>query len=260
MIYCLARIVQAYQPIPSSLAGEHEAIILFQMNLLYANADPAQTAMHILALPEKDSNHPLTTQQPDILVFQEATVELINALDALRSIYPYQFINTQADAFGSAVFSKFPFVSAQRIAIPQSRNHYSIMEFLTPQHAIPLTLLELHTIPPVSVTAFRQRNHELGTLAKVASHVRGHPVLLVGDFNITPYSTFYKALEAESGLFNAMRGFMPIGTWPSGLFGPLRIPIDHLLISGSIKVGDKVVGPDLFSDHLPVTHILHIYR
>lgn len=259
-ILCIAKLLMAYQAPSIQHAGEHESLILFQLNILYANANPSGVAEHILSLPEKDPQRPLSSQQPDVLVFQEATEEIREALLPLEKHYPYLFANTRNDAFGSLIYSKLPFASQQRLAFPDSWNSYSLLTLHTPRLAIPLTLIELHTLPPVSDSAYHIRNQELINISGVAQQHLSQATLLVGDLNITPYSRWYQELEKNAGLSNAMRGITFEGTWPAAIPLPLRIPIDHLLISDKIEVKERVTGPDLDSDHLPVTHVLNIYR
>jgi endonuclease/exonuclease/phosphatase (EEP) superfamily protein YafD len=92
-------------------------------------------------------------------------------------------------------------------------------------------------------------------LERVASHcarIEG-PLLLAGDFNLTPWSPFYSDFIRATGLVNAARG--RLATWPAWL-GPLGIPIDHALLRGSLSLVRIASGPDLGSDHLPLKFAL----
>jgi len=40
-------------------------------------------------------------------------------------------------------------------------------------------------------------------------------------------------------------------TWPA-MFLPLRIPIDHCLVSPDLKIVRRKIGRDIGSDHLPL--------
>jgi endonuclease/exonuclease/phosphatase (EEP) superfamily protein YafD len=74
---------------------------------------------------------------------------------------------------------------------------------------------------------------------------------VLGDLNATPWSYYFQRLVRESGLTDSSKGRGIHATWPAGLF-PLRIPIDHCLLSPEIGVINKMTGNNVGSDHLPV--------
>ena len=75
--------------------------------------------------------------------------------------------------------------------------------------------------------------------------------MLVGDLNCTSWTPAFAELERISGLRDSRKGFGVQPTWPSNLPG-LRIPIDHFLVSPSLAVRNRFVGPAVGSDHFPV--------
>jgi endonuclease/exonuclease/phosphatase (EEP) superfamily protein YafD len=81
--------------------------------------------------------------------------------------------------------------------------------------------------------------------------------VVVGDFNLTPYSPYFAAFARASGLQPARGAALAASTWPGMLatWG-LGIPIDHVFVSSNANVVAHEVGPDLGSDHLPVAVIL----
>ena len=74
------------------------------------------------------------------------------------------------------------------------------------------------------------------------------PLVLIGDFNCTPWSPAFRKLVSYSGLRDSRRGLGVQPTWPSP-FGPFGIPIDHALVSKDLHVIDRSVGPQVGSDH-----------
>ncbi|NEP46367.1 MAG: hypothetical protein F6K35_47090 [Okeania sp. SIO2H7] len=81
------------------------------------------------------------------------------------------------------------------------------------------------------------------------------PIIVAGDLNVTPWSPHYRDLMMRSGLKDARRGF---GLLPSqSSFMPqvpiFAIPIDHSFVSNDVQVVDIYVGPNVGSDHLPIT-------
>jgi endonuclease/exonuclease/phosphatase (EEP) superfamily protein YafD len=99
----------------------------------------------------------------------------------------------------------------------------------------------------------RQRD-EFAAVAEAANTIEG-PLLVVGDFNSTPWSYSIKAFEAASGLTRETRNLM---TYPE-LFTTRRglirlepfLPLDHVFQRG-LTVSELAVGEQTGSDHRPV--------
>jgi endonuclease/exonuclease/phosphatase (EEP) superfamily protein YafD len=77
------------------------------------------------------------------------------------------------------------------------------------------------------------------------------PVIVIGDFNATPWSYAFKDFSSETGLVNSQNGYGLDATWPS-TFPVTLVPLDHMLHSDSLTTVTRKVGPDLGSDHLPL--------
>ncbi len=115
----------------------------------------------------------------------------------------------------------------------------------------PVLLTAVHTLPPVDAEQMETANQQLDV---AAASVLAHPGprLLVGDLNATRWSGTYRRLIDRTGLRNAADGFGLGGTWPTSLWYSGAIGIDHVLVSGEIRVDGWETGPDLGSDHRPV--------
>jgi endonuclease/exonuclease/phosphatase (EEP) superfamily protein YafD len=112
-------------------------------------------------------------------------------------------------------------------------------------------LLGVHLHWPLSGWSSRLRNEELRSIAAWAREQQD-PVLVAGDFNITPWSAHFAELLSRSGLRDCAQGEGLRGSWPAQL--PLfRIRIDHCLASAHFRTVEVRVGPMLRSDHLPVS-------
>jgi endonuclease/exonuclease/phosphatase (EEP) superfamily protein YafD len=107
-----------------------------------------------------------------------------------------------------------------------------------------------HAYNPIRFSDFDIRNQQL---AYVQQFVRKSilPVVMVGDLNITPWSVFYQQFEQKSQLHNTRKGFGWNATWPFYML-PMRIPIDHCLISRELEVINFRTGHANGSDHLPL--------
>ncbi len=108
-------------------------------------------------------------------------------------------------------------------------------------------------IHPLSPTSKRRAELRDEYLREVSLWARGRdgPVVIVGDFNATPWSSSFRRLKSSAGLRNSMSGHGLQPTWPVGL-GPLMIPIDHALHSPDLAVVERRTGPSLGSDHRPL--------
>jgi len=119
-------------------------------------------------------------------------------------------------------------------------------------------LLGTHPLPPGSPEYARLRNEQYRLIANHVQH-QGLPTVVVGDLNATPWSPFFAGLLRESGLLNTSQGRGVFGSWPAWL--PLgRIPLDHCLVSPSIQIANKWLGPQIGSDHLPVVVDLQLLQ
>lgn len=77
-------------------------------------------------------------------------------------------------------------------------------------------------------------------------------VVVIGDFNTTPWSRRFRKFLHDSNLRNSQRGFGLQPTWKADLPSVLMIAIDHCLHSKSITTLNRATGPNIGSDHLPL--------
>jgi endonuclease/exonuclease/phosphatase (EEP) superfamily protein YafD len=115
-----------------------------------------------------------------------------------------------------------------------------------------VTVLGVHPGSPTLTDASdsRARNRSLNHIGR-SIRDRDRPLIVAGDFNITPWSPHFRDLITASGLRNVAQGQGWIPTWPRQ-FWPVRVPIDHVLIRGPFAVQSLTRGPSIGSDHFPV--------
>ena len=106
--------------------------------------------------------------------------------------------------------------------------------------------------------AEQQTNH-IARLTALRGGVAG-PLIIAGDFNMTPWSYRLQQLLASTGL---RRHATFLRSWPTD--GQYRLPwptflIDHVLTTPEIKSVSIRIGPALGSDHLPVVAALRLPR
>ena len=121
-----------------------------------------------------------------------------------------------------------------------------------------LGILLIHPPPPVNRSALAEQVEELDAVADRARQMAG-PVVIMGDFNATPWSRPFRRVVARSGLCDSRSGFGIEASFPAAA-AIVRIPIDHVLVSCSIGVRDRHIERDVGSDHLPVVIDLVVPR
>jgi endonuclease/exonuclease/phosphatase (EEP) superfamily protein YafD len=185
---------------------------------------------------------------PDFLTLFEVNESWNQVTRLLRQEFTYSQIVLSRGHFGLALFSRYP-INRSELKEFASSSVYAIIAHLT-VHEQPLTIIGAHVLAPLNHTYWHIRNTHLAALSQTVQ-VQSAPVLLIGDLNVTPWSPYFRALLRDSALNDGRRGFGLQLTWPVR-FPPLRIPIDHCLISPSITIRRWTKGPEVGSDHFPI--------
>ncbi len=184
----------------------------------------------------------------DVILLMEVNERWMSALESLHSAYPYYLAEPRDDDFGMALFSRRPLTNATVIELGGAELPSIEAEVVADNRRI--HLLGTHPLPPGSAAYARLRNEQY---RQIAAHVqnRSHPTVVFGDLNATPWSPYFADLLRDGGLQDSSQGLGLFGSWPAWLpFG--RIPLDHCLVSPSIQVVGKRLGPSIGSDHLPL--------
>ena len=114
----------------------------------------------------------------------------------------------------------------------------------------PVAVYAIHPRPPDSSLNSEARESMIRELADVVSR-ETMPVVVIGDFNASPWSYIFREFTAETNTVNSQNGYGLSATWPTSL--PITlVPIDHMVHSESLTTVRREVGPDLGSDHLPL--------
>ena len=189
-------------------------------------------------------------KQPDIVLLVEVTHSWAEDLRQLEPDYPYRRSAPGWASTGLALFSRVPLADAELIAVGEGYEKALAVEAQMRIDGEPLTFIGSHPFSPVSPHQLTCRNQQLAELAKLVRRQRG-PVVLMGDLNTSPWSPYFQDLLSASGLRDSRQGFGLQTSWPSFCW-PVRIPIDHCLVSPGVAVHTREIGPDIGSDHFPV--------
>lgn len=169
----------------------------------------------------------------------------------LASEFPYSY---RTEGGGIAVFSRFPLQNPRSVTLAGG----TILDTEIVVRSIPLHLVAVHPIVPIKPHLFQRRNRQLAAIADYVNRQNSRKFILAGDFNLTPWSPYYRRLIQKTGLYNTRLGFGIEPTWiePAShvtlsplLTATISIPIDHILVSRDIKVADCTSVKGGNSDH-----------
>jgi endonuclease/exonuclease/phosphatase (EEP) superfamily protein YafD len=199
----------------------------------------------------------LRGQQADILFLQEVTPALADQfareLPAYRLVYARPLQNTHGSALLLPIDSTLVVDSVGEVFLPASSPRPMITALIW-QNDRPLLLLSMAVIRPkdgYSNDIQEQEFAAIGSWLRVQHQQTGYPILVIGDFNSTPWSERFQRLLANSGMRDSSIGFGYQPTWPA-VASVAGIPIDHSLVSPEIIVLGRGTGPDLGGDHSPL--------
>ncbi|HEX5998175.1 MAG TPA: endonuclease/exonuclease/phosphatase family protein [Hyphomicrobiaceae bacterium] len=189
----------------------------------------------------------LLREDADIVVLQEIGARQGGALRQLLSArYPYSHLCTMRRC-GAAIFSRRAWAEAGHDYQSAQTPETIWVRFDDPELGR-LRVIGVHLSLP-----FRSgpQAHQIDRLIALARKAR-EPVILAGDFNMTPWSYRLQRLLATTGL---RRHAMLLRSWPTD--GQFRLPlpvflIDHVLTTQDITSVAIRTGPKIGSDHLPV--------
>lgn len=185
----------------------------------------------------------------DLVLLVEVNFEWAAAIRALDAEYPYGRRSPAHNSWGLSLLSRLPLDSVEVTMLGEEGQTLAVVARLTVDGQ-PLTVIGTHPFSPISGGHFRYRNRQLADAATLVRRQKG-PVMLMGDLNVSPWSPYFQGLLSASGLRDSRQGFGIQASWPVE-FAPVRIPIDHCLVSPEIAVHERQIGPDVGSDHFPV--------
>lgn len=182
---------------------------------------------------------------PDFVLLEEIGDDWERSLQALSARYPYAAIRSDGAPFGIAFFSKTPLADLRILSRGELEN---FVVATTPEG---LTIIGAHVMSPVGKRPAGLRNRQLRELATIVGH-RTAPLILAGDFNVTPWSPHYTDLRDATGLRDPRRQFGRIPTWPN--WGRVfQVPIDHILATPDVEFVSLECPPRTCgSDHRPL--------
>jgi endonuclease/exonuclease/phosphatase (EEP) superfamily protein YafD len=192
---------------------------------------------------------------PDIALFIEIHDTWCNNLKTgFKDIFPYSF---RSSGGGLTVFSRIPLEDSDGINLDKA-GHHLVTNFKINGKTV--HFIGTHPMVPVKPQTFHRRNRQLAALEKYINKQK-EPVIIAGDFNLSPWSPYYRKFIKKTNLHNTRLGFGILPSWPrpathvkipSWLIPLLNIPIDHCLVSKDFGVVNTRVGQHGNSDHAAI--------
>lgn len=189
----------------------------------------------------------LRETKPDVVLLMELTHAWRKQFEPLEADYPEQHFAARDDAFGIGLIARRKLADVE-------------IDFLGGQSYVratcdvdgrTLTLFGIHPFPPLGARGSTMRNTAFAALNAKLREAKG-AAIVAGDFNSTSWSPHFADLLAGTTLRDSRlgRGLQP--SWSMTHPAPLRIPIDHMLVSPEVHLIERRLGPPVGSDHLPV--------
>ncbi len=182
-------------------------------------------------------------EKPDLFVACEAYDPWPRELAALSDRYPFAMGAALGDI---VIFSRWPSVRT-RHALKGWNGNALVLE-IESEHG-PLEVIALHTMVPWREDPGRGGYNLVAQLTELIEG-RAGDLIVVGDFNATPWSAPMRRLVERTGLAFGPGSWR--GSFPDWLPNWMGLPIDLALARGAWQVASRRLGPRLGSDHWPV--------
>lgn len=247
----MPELVSGFMPHAGAPTDQRPVYTLMTHNLFGLNYDMERVKAMIEA------------EKPDIIALQEYFGEQSSELHPLlEAQYPYFAQCRGGKRANIAIYSKLPFEEAEEDgacpndAYGKQRTARILATFAQPDGSH-FSVLTTHLDWPVPVMRQAKQFEELTTAVNETTG----PLLVVGDFNSTPWSYAMRDFATRTMLERQTRNVVtfplrftvPHRLFPDGLMETMPVlPLDHVLTRGGVVVHDVHSGTDTGSDHLPI--------
>jgi endonuclease/exonuclease/phosphatase (EEP) superfamily protein YafD len=194
----------------------------------------------------------LVGSDPDLVFLFESSHQ---AEDLLRSADLGYVVTSGIEpdnAFGLSILSKSP---VEFEHLPSSRDGGDAIRLEAQLGEQTVVIFAIHPPSPSNPLRSESRDRLLERIGKAAADEE-LPVIVVGDFNATPWSAGFRKLAGPGDLVNSQMGYGYSATWPAYLWPILGVPLDHLVHSDELTAVEREVGPSLGPDHRPIRVVI----
>lgn len=229
--------VLPYLPLP--LAPEPASAAAAPIEVLSVNVSYRQfSARRLLEI--------IREADPDVLVVQELTPHAESVLAELDTAFPHHRKFIAPGPSGIGLWSRYELESGATIAIGRR----PAIEARVRGPSSSFTVIGVHLSAPVTRRRAAARNQELTALAGRIAAIEG-PLVVAGDFNVTPYSPYFAEWLEATGFEDSRRGRTLSASWPT-MLPVVGIPIDHVAVNDEFAILSHHRLPNFESDHYGV--------
>jgi endonuclease/exonuclease/phosphatase (EEP) superfamily protein YafD len=234
-----------------------------------ANLSPSTTLRILHANLDHDNQDTtkaiqyLEAQDVDLVLLQEVTSKWLAALEAdvsrYRVVKSLPLENSQGIAMLVPVkpSKSIDVVATQIVNLPSYSNR-PLLEIIMRWGSREVAILSLSVARP-NQSNFQAVEFDAAAKWSLRQQQENkREVVVIGDFNSTPWSGRFRKFLHDANLRNSQRGFGLQPTWSASLPSVLMIAIDHCLHSQSITTIRRATGVNIGSDHLPLFVELHL--
>ena len=197
-------------------------------------------------------NEWIDENESDMILMVEFTDDFWeNMKDSLNEKYPYSSRVEYSDKYyWNVVFSKYPI---KNLTEEMERWKWRYSYFSVNYSGIDYYIYLVHTAAPVSLKHFRMRNNQIQELIwdfVGKTYWENDRVLVIWDFNLSPWSYYYPKLE--NGLVwmkNMTKHFSRLFTWSLDKLWIIASHIDQIFINDSAQIWTIIQVETPWSDH-----------
>lgn len=187
-------------------------------------------------------------ENPDIILLTELPPDLSALLSSLEISHPFRAEYPRKTLFDVLLLSRWP-VKEFHVERASDSALPVLSATVCKDDASCIHVIGMHVVHALSPQETAQQAPQLDTAVKLVKP--GQPTVLMGDFNLTPWSAAFQNILKRTALRDSATSRLLEATWPVGaLWGGLII--DHVLISSELGIVASRVGEDIGSDHFPV--------
>lgn len=169
-------------------------------------------------------------QAVDVLAVQELTPQEADAIakSPIAEQLPYSFVRADADAQGTAIYSRFPL--AEQTEYPGFVFNQVSVVVTVPGHGV-VQVFAVHPVPPTLTSRWDRELEQIDTLIHDVPADRR--VVAMGDFNATgDHAIFRRLLDGGYRDAGEVAGAGWLPTYPTDKSYPPIVGIDHVLVRG----------------------------
>ena len=230
-----------------------ESVLRYSLSNPVMAANPTGTRLRILVanvLVDNNGYDALSTMirvtNPDIVGLVEVSEAWLEGLAEISKEYPYK-LNAPDGPRGLALWFKKPPITIDPARTPTPDGWpfiHALFEFKGETRHLWL----VHPASPMRRLGRFVGFPELEALASLMAE-KGGSTIVMGDFNTTEGSPYFRDFLHVTGLRDSRLGFGRQASWPVG--SPYQITLDHAFVSKDWAVVERKQGPSIGSDHWP---------